>query len=186
VDVRVIAATHRDLSTEVREGRFRQDLYYRLNVFPLHVPSLRERRDDIPALAQAFTSRIAERLRRRIEPPSEACVQRLIAYDWPGNIRELQNVIERAVITSTDGCLNLDRSLPPPGPARDAWRESWPRSSVLTADELAEIERQNLLRALQRSQWQVAGAEGAAALLGLRPSTLTSRMKALGIVRRRE
>jgi PAS domain S-box-containing protein len=178
VDVRVIAATHRDLAREVREGRFRQDLYYRLAVFPLHVPPLRERREDIPLLAATFVERIARRLRRRVEPPSNACLARLVAYEWPGNVRELQNVIERAVITAVDGRLDIARALPveaalPPAAG----------GGILTADELVAVERANLLRALEHTGWRVAGADGAAALLGLKPSTLASRMKALGIAR---
>ena len=183
VDVRVIAATHRDLSCEVRAGRFRQDLYYRLSVFPVHVPPLRERLDDIPLLATAFTTRLAQRLRRRVEPLSDASLARLISYDWPGNIRELQNVLERAVITSVDGRLNLDRALPPPANAAPAQSAESVDLRVLTAEEFLGLERQNVLRALERADWRVAGPGGAAELLGLRPSTLTSRMKALGISR---
>jgi PAS domain S-box-containing protein len=185
VDARVIAATNRNLAREVEQGRFRQDLYYRLSVFPLQVPPLRERRDDIPLLATAFTTRLALRLRRRIDPLSDAEVSRLTAYDWPGNIRELQNVLERAVITSVDGRLNLERALPALS-ADASTRQHTPSSTskILTAEDLADLERQNLLRALKRADWRVAGPGGAAALLGLRPSTLTSRMKALGVTKK--
>jgi transcriptional regulator with GAF, ATPase, and Fis domain len=185
VDVRVIAATNRNLAREVEEGRFRQDLYYRLSVFPLHVPPLRERRDDIPLLTTAFTTRLAGRLRRRIDPLSDAEISRLEAYDWPGNIRELQNVLERAVITSVDGRLNLERALPALS-ADASPRQHAPSSTskILTAEDFVDFERQNLLRALEHADWRVAGPGGAAALLGLRPSTLTSRMKALGVIKK--
>src|SRR5262249_19532587 len=111
VDVRIIAATNRDLGHEVSEGRFREDLYYRLNVVPIEVPPLRERGDDVVTLAAAFAARVGKRMGRRVEPLSEDDVARLRSYAWPGNIRELQNVIERAVITSADGRLGLARFL---------------------------------------------------------------------------
>jgi transcriptional regulator with GAF, ATPase, and Fis domain len=185
VDLRVLAGSKRDLRAMVAEGRFREDLFYRLNVIPIDLPPLRERRDDIPLLATAFTTRLALRLRRRIDPLSDAEVSRLTAYDWPGNIRELQNVLERAVITSVDGRLNLERALPALS-ADASTRQHTPSSTskILTAEDLADLERQNLLRALKRADWRVAGPGGAAALLGLRPSTLTSRMKALGVTKK--
>jgi PAS domain S-box-containing protein len=184
VDVRVIAATNRDLARETEEGRFREDLFYRLNVFPIHVPPLRDRKEDIPLLAEAFTRRISAKTGRRIEAISPADLRRLQASDWPGNIRELQNVIERAVITSRDGRLNLDRALPsmpgvpPPVPSAGPDR-------VRTRREMEDLERGNLLLALEQAGWKVSGTDGAAALLGLRPSTLNSRIKALGIERPR-
>jgi PAS domain S-box-containing protein len=178
VNVRVIAATNRDLLHEVRDGRFRADLYYRLHVFPIAVPALRERGEDVVLLAAEFATRCATTLRRTVEPLSEACARRLRAYAWPGNVRELQNVIERAVITARDGQLNLDRAIPE--------AEAAPRGEggpVLTEAELRELERRNLLRALEATGWRVAGREGAARRLGTSPSTLNSRMKALGIRR---
>ena len=186
VDVRVIAATNRDLQQEVNAGRFREDLYYRLNVFPIEVPPLRERGDDIPLIAESFAARYAKRLGKRCAPLTPACALRLKAYNWPGNVRELQNVIERAVITAQDGRLNLDRALPEghehaaPLPAA----EEQP-ARVRTARELEALERANLLLALEASGWRVSGDNGAAALLGMRPTTLSSRMKALGIERPR-
>jgi transcriptional regulator with GAF, ATPase, and Fis domain len=180
VDVRVVAATNRDLFRAIGEGKFREDLYYRLSVFPITLPPLRERGDDVVLLAEEFARQFAGRTGRRLEPMSAAMAARLRAYPWPGNVRELQNVIERAVITAREGRLNLDRALPatsadPPGPAAEG--------ELLTADDLARLERENLKRALDRAGWKVAGETGAARLLGMAPSTLTSRMKALGLRR---
>ena len=112
VDVRVLAATNRDIESAARAGKFREDLYYRLNVFPIQVPPLRERRGDVGPLAAGFAKKFAQRMGRSIEPLSDDCIRRLEAYRWPGNVRELQNIVERAVITSRDGRLNLDRALP--------------------------------------------------------------------------
>jgi transcriptional regulator with GAF, ATPase, and Fis domain len=188
VDVRIIAATNRDLAQAVKEGEFREDLYYRLNVFPIHLPPLRERVEDVALIASVFAKRFAHRLGRRIEPLSQECIQRLLAYSWPGNVRELMSVIERAVITSRDGRLNLDRALPESvGPALTtpaASDESGTR--IHTAQQLEELERQNLLRALESTGWRVAGEHGAAQLLGMNASTLNSRLKALGISRPRQ
>jgi transcriptional regulator with GAF, ATPase, and Fis domain len=187
VDVRVISATNRNLDEMVRRGSFREDLYYRLNVFPIQLPPLRDRGDDILLLADAFAARCARRLGRPVAPLTEDGRRRLLGYEWPGNVRELANVIERAILTGGDGGLNLDRALPDTG-AR--LRPKWAPSAsgpgpVRTARELEELERANLLRALEATAWKVAGADGAAALLGLSPSTLNSRMKALGLRRPR-
>jgi transcriptional regulator with GAF, ATPase, and Fis domain len=187
VDVRIIAATNRDLAQAVKEGEFREDLYYRLNVFPITLPPLRERGEDVALIASVFAKRFAHRLGRRIEPLSQECIQRLQAYSWPGNVRELMSVIERAVITSRDGRLNLDRALPES--TGDA--VTTPASSdgagtrIRTAREFEELERQNLLCALEATGWRIAGENGAARLLGINPSTLNSRLKALGISRPR-
>jgi transcriptional regulator with GAF, ATPase, and Fis domain len=187
VDVRVIAATNRDPERAVKDGKFREDLYYRLNVFPITVPPLRDRGDDIAVLAFAFAKRFADRMSRSIEPLSPECIRRLKAYNWPGNVRELENVIERAVITARGGRLNLDRALPEtaavPATERAAPEEAPER--VRTVRELEDLERQNLIRALESTGWRVAGEHGAARLLGMNPSTLASRMKALGIHRPR-
>jgi PAS domain S-box-containing protein len=179
VNVRVIAATNRNLLQEVRDGKFREDLYYRLNVFPIEVPALRERGDDVVLLAAAFTRKFSTQMGRAVVPLDENCARRLKAYDWPGNVRELQNVIERAVITARDGRLNLDRALP------EAAAVATPASAtaVLSAKELRQLEKQNIERALESCAWRVAGKDGAAQLLGLSPSTLNSRIKALGIKR---
>ena len=186
VDVRVLAATNRDLDQAVRTGTFRQDLYYRLNVFPIRLPPLRERGGDIDILASEFAATCAERIGRSIEPLSADCLRRLRQYSWPGNVRELQNVIERAVITSRDGRLNLDRALPEG--TTDTINKTVAMSNdgikhIRTARELEDLERRNLILALEKTGWRVAGDNGAAHLLGMNPSTLSSRVKALGIKR---
>jgi PAS domain S-box-containing protein len=191
VNVRVIAATNRDLDKAIREGSFRQDLYYRLNVFPITVPPLRDRHEDVVMLASEFAARFAQRMGKRIEPLSEASKKRLTAYSWPGNVRELQNVIERAVITSRDGSINLDRALPETSveitseaaPVAEAVSPLLRR--ILPVHELQQLERENILRALESSGWRVAGKDGAATMLGINPSTLNSRIRALGIQRPR-
>jgi PAS domain S-box-containing protein len=183
VDVRVIAATNRDLAKAVAEGEFRADLFYRLNVFPIAVPPLRERRDDVPLLAHYFAARHAAKIGKRIDAFSEETLQRLLEYPWPGNVRELENVIERAVILSPEGTLavdpaflRVDASLARQSPS------AAPSASgvVLTA---AENERVNILKALKEARWRIEGERGAARVLGLHPNTLRSRMKRLGIQR---
>lgn len=184
-DVRVVAATNRDLLQEVKGGRFREDLYYRLNVFPIKLPPLRERVEDISILAEAFVKRFARRMGRKLAPLTPACIRRLQAGAWPGNVRELENVIERAVITAQHGGLNLDRALPESG-TRAASKENAISSvepHIRTVRELEELERENIRRALETTGWRVAGDGGAASLLGMKPSTLNSRMKALGLKR---
>ena len=181
VDVRVIAATNRNLKALVAEGKFREDLYFRLNVFPIPVPPLRERGKDVSELADAFVQRFARRMGKRIAPLGEGHLQRLRAYDWPGNVRELQNVIERAIILTSGSELALDRAMsgvtaPPAqtGPPVDGNR-------ILTTHELEELETANIRRALDVSDGKVSGKDGAARLLGIPPTTLFSRMKALSI-----
>ena len=187
VDVRVIAATNRDLQKAVREREFREDLFYRLNVFPLRVPPLRERGDDIGLLARAFAAKYDKRMGRRIEPLSDACVRQLKMYSWPGNVRELQNVIERSVITSQDGLLDLGAALPAEHVRTQAESRALDPSAspqrVLSASEMRDLERKNLVAALNACHWRVAGQNGAASLIGMKPSTLSSRIKALGITR---
>lgn len=185
VDVRVIAATNRDLRQCIEEGTFREDLYYRLNVFPLEIPPLRERGDDIVQLAQAFADKYGKEIGRPIQPLTRDDARRLRAYNWPGNVRELQNVIERAVITAKDGRLNLSRALPDVGadPKAPMTPECPDNSAIKTIAEIQELERANIVRALAASDWKVSGDSGAARLLGMNPSTLTSRMKSLGIRR---
>jgi PAS domain S-box-containing protein len=184
VNVRVVAATNRDLGTMVREGKFREDLFYRLNVFPLRVPPLRERNGDVPLLARAFVERLARRMGRRIEPLQPSDFQRLQDYRWPGNVRELQNVIERAIILSPGSRVDLERAMPgaaapnPPSPM------TAPEPvSILSAKELESLERANIERALASCCGKIAGPKGAAQRLGLAASTLSSRIKALGIQR---
>lgn len=188
VDVRVIAATNRQLRKAVQEGKFREDLYYRLNVFPIEVPPLRERGDDIAPLASAFAKKFAQRMGLHLEPLSEGCIRRLRAYPWPGNVRELQNVIERAVITARNGRLNLDRALPEAGrngAANATVSTEKSHGPIRTMQEFQELERNNLIRALESTGWRISGENGAARLLGINPSTLSSRIKALGIARPR-
>ncbi|MDF0665851.1 MAG: sigma 54-interacting transcriptional regulator [Nitrospira sp.] len=183
VDVRVLAATNRDLAAAVKQGIFREDLYYRLNVFPIRLPPLRERGDDVVKLASVFAKRFAAKMGRTLAPLTADDARRLLTYNWPGNVRELRNVIERAVITAEAGKLNLDRALPETlsvhgVPASSA---ASPPDAILSAKELEELERTNILRALQTAKWKVSGEKGAASLLGLNASTLSSRMKALKI-----
>ena len=184
VDARVVAATNRDLRKATAEGKFREDLFYRLNVFPLTLPPLRERGDDVVLLAEQFARQFATRAGRQIAPLSPDAAARLRSYSWPGNIRELQNVIERAVITASDGELNLARALPLEslGEQRAAPQVA-SETGVLTAQDLARLERDNLRRALESTGWQISGDSGAARLLGMAPSTLASRIKALGLRR---
>ena len=188
VDVRVLSATNRDLERATNEGKFREDLYYRLNVFPIRLPPLRERHGDIAILAAAFAQKFAKNMGRSMEPLSLDCIRRLEAYRWPGNVRELQNIIERAVITSRDGRLNLDRALPESlrSIATVLADKNDNTQRVRTAKELETIEKNNIISALETSKWKVAGEDGAANLLGMKPSTLSSRMKALGIERERQ
>jgi PAS domain S-box-containing protein len=183
VNVRVLAATNRDLAAAVKQGTFREDLYYRLNVFPIRLPPLRERGDDVVRLASVFAQRFAAKMGRTIAPLTADCARRLRAYGWPGNVRELQNVIERAVITANDGTLNMDRALPeaPPVDRPTAELAASTPGSILSAKDLEELERANILRALDAAKWKVSGEKGAASLLGLNASTLSSRMKALKI-----
>ena len=173
VDVRVIAATNRDLAEEVRQSRFRDDLYYRLNVFPITLPSLRERREDIPLLAQHLANRFARTLPKVIKPIPEAVARALQQYEWPGNIRELENVIQRAIILSPDGVISVnDLSLSSAKPA-----------APTVGTTLEEIERHHIQRILSTTLWRIEGRRGAAELLGLKPSTLRSRLRKLGIRR---
>jgi PAS domain S-box-containing protein len=193
-DVRVISATNRDLAAMRQAKSFREDLYHRLSVFPVRLPPLRERGDDVLLLAEHFAARYARKMGRELKPLDESGRRRLLAYGWPGNVRELANVIERAVITSRGGCLNLDRSLPEVearpeagptagGEARTSASREAGEPAILTAPELEALERENLRRALDACGWKISGAGGAAERLGLKPTTLTSRMKALDLRR---
>ena len=182
-DVRVIAATNRDLSMAVQEGKFRTDLYYRLNVFPINIPPLKQRENDIRLLAEHFVSRFSARMGRKIDPLSVECVERLKAYDWPGNVRELQNVIERGVITARQGRLNLDHALPGHMNSTNFAKQTPPENGVKTVLQLQQQERENLLLALKISKWKIGGKKGAAQLVGMPPTTFQSRMKAMGIKR---
>ena len=186
VDVRVICATNRDLKQMVAENKFREDLYYRLNVFPIEIPPLRERADDIVLLASVFAEKCAKRFGKTIEPLSASCIEMLLNYDWPGNIRELQNVIERGTITSFNSKINLDHIIR--GNFNTIYNEE--RNSaeeystaILTERELKKLEQKNLMRALEFTEWRIYGPNGAAALLDMNPSTLRSRIKTFGIKR---
>jgi len=175
-NVRVIAATNRDLKALVREGRFRPDLYYRLNVFPIHVPPLRERPEDIPPLVRHFARQFSRRHGRRIEVICAESMAALLRYSWPGNVRELQNVIERAVILSPGPTLvvRVSELDSPSGALAPATLETLRHSSE-------EMERAQIIRALETTNWVLAGPNGAAARLGVKRTTLQSRMQRLGI-----
>lgn len=188
IDIRVIAATNRDLNRAVAEDRFRRDLFYRLNVFPILMPPLRQRRDDIPLLAHYLIRRCASRIGRHIERVPAATMAQLAAYSWPGNVRELENVIERSVILSSGPDLELPEGLIPattavtghdPSGRRSGSRDAW----TSAAGSLSQTEKESLLEALERTNWRIEGPNGAAAVLKVNPSTLRSRMKKLGVVR---
>lgn len=185
VDVRIIAATNRDLKTDVAKGRFRQDLYYRLNVFPIEVAPLRLRKNDIPLLADHFLRLFQKRGKHTLSRLSAANLKQLKGYDWPGNVRELQNVIERAVITSQGGPLQF--VLPDEkgfgDSTKGAANGSGPEDGgeVVPEFEMKRRERQNIIAALRNSNWKIYGAGGAAQLLGIKPTTLSSRMKKMDI-----
>jgi formate hydrogenlyase transcriptional activator len=172
-DVRVITATHRDLAGMVQEGKFRSDLYYRLNIFPITAPPLRERGGDVVLLARHFADKYARAMKKRFDDFPPEVMSALPSYDWPGNVRELQNVIERAVIMSEDGLVHPQL----PESQRPAIRPS------AGSKTLKEVERQHILDVLSETRWVVAGPAGAAAKLGLNRTTLACRMQKLGIVR---
>ena len=175
VDVRLIAATHRDLESMVRQSTFREDLYYRLRVFPIQVPPLRKRTEDIPELARHFTSTCAQRMNKDIDHIPAETMEALARYSWPGNIRELQNFIERAVILSPCSvlCAPIDEL---------QYSNARPETGIVLS-RLAEVEREHILRALRASKWVVGGRSGAAELLGMKRTSLIYRMHKLGIVR---
>ena len=187
VDVRLVAATNRDLAAMVADGRFRSDLYYRLNVFPLVLPPLRDRSDDIPPLVRHFTQRFARRMGRRIETIPSAVMEALVRYPWPGNIRELQNVIERAVILSLGTSLQVPLSDLQPAttqvPAPTGEKVTQAPVEPAAAVTLADAEREHILGALRETGWVVGGPKGAAARLGMKRSMLYWKMKKLGLSR---
>ena len=172
VDVRVIAATNRDLREEVRAGRFREDLFYRLNVFPIHVPPLRERPDDIPLVVWAFVREFEAAAAKRIESIPRRGMDALVAYAWPGNVRELRNVVERGMIVSPGPVLRLE--VPSVVASPQHGEES---------QRLADVERRHILGVLDQAQWRIRGSQGAASILGLQPTTLEAKMVKLGIKR---
>ncbi|HRS97972.1 MAG TPA: sigma 54-interacting transcriptional regulator, partial [Smithella sp.] len=172
VDVRIIALTSRNLKEEVAEGRFRQDLYYRLNVFPITMPPLRERTGDIPFLVAYFFNKFNRKMQKNLSIIPKDIMAELMAYSWPGNVRELEHVIERAVILSEGQTLRLAEKLT--------------ETEKTPADEneitnLAEVEKRHIIKILQSTNWRIEGPRGAAVLLGLHPNTLRGRMQKLGI-----
>jgi len=178
VDIRIIAATNRNLQEEVRRGRFRADLFYRLNVFPITVPPLRDRPDDLPALVHHLADRLGHELGRPIARIAPRSLEALARHRWPGNIRELENVLRRAIILSRDGLLDLSDFVGEPIDDVEA-----PASFASRVRPLAEAERDHVNFVLEQAGWRVEGLAGAAELLGLKPSTLRSRMQKLGIER---
>jgi transcriptional regulator with GAF, ATPase, and Fis domain len=193
VNVRLISATNQDLASGIRSGRFRQDLFYRLSVFPIRVPSLRERQEDIPLLVGDFIHKFADRLHKPVPKLADDVLDRLMNYDWPGNIRELQNVIERAVILArgevigselivlqsnvADALPGATKAAPDPEPPRPR-----PTTNII---RFADAERHAIARALELALWRISGRGGAADILGLKPTTLHAKMKRLGIRRPR-
>ncbi len=180
IDVRIIAATNRSLKSEAEAGRFRQDLYYRLSVFPMELPPLRKRIEDVPLLAERFLSRYARQVGRPRPRLTLANVQELQRYEWPGNVRELQHVLERACIIATDGRLKFDLAKSLSKRAEEKAIESV-QSKILTESEVRDLEADNIRAALTASHGKIYGNDGAAAKLGMKPTTLSSRIKALGI-----
>ncbi len=171
-DVRVIAATNRRLEKAIEQGRFRSDLYYRLNVFPIHVPPLRERKEDIPFLVNFFVKKYSAKTGRQIKQTSKKVIQTLQTYDWPGNVRELENIIERAIVLCNGERLN-----------NGEWMPRNKKVLNKTICTLAENERRHILKALQATNWQIGGRQGAATLLGMKRTTLQNRIKKLGITK---
>ena len=177
-NARLVVATHRDLLAMVHQGTFREDLYYRLHIFPLTVPPLRARRDDIPVLVRHFAQQYAHTMHKRIEHIPAEAMARLVHYDWPGNVRELQNVIERAVILSSNGV--LWPQVPARNPGACSAAPVSPRSATLD-----DVMREHILDALRTTNWVLGGLHGAATRLGMKRTTLASRMEKLGIFRQR-
>jgi formate hydrogenlyase transcriptional activator len=175
VDVRIVAATHRDLEGMILKGQFRSDLYYRLNVFPISIPPLRERPEDIPLLVRHFVREATRRLHKTIDTIPSETMTALTEYQWPGNIRELENVVERAVILSRGSVLSV--------PYRDLHSRVAPGHTTEKLEAMADVEREHIRAILKETRWALSGPRGAAARLGLNRSTLYFRMKKLGIVR---
>lgn len=193
INVRLVAATHRDLAHMVARNEFRSDLYYRLNVFPVLIPPLRERPDDIPQLILHFVEIFSRRMGKRIEEIPQATMNAFSAYHWPGNVRELQNLVERAVIRSDNGVLPNPVSTPQASkrsdlklgedllPIEESGRKTEPGATREFTDSLEEIQRQHILRVLEKTGWVISGPNGAGAILDIHPNTLRSLMDRLGI-----
>ncbi|MCP4400400.1 MAG: AAA domain-containing protein [bacterium] len=173
VDVRVIAATNRGLEKEIANGAFREDLFYRLNVFPVQLPPLRKRKDDIPLLVNHFVQKYNTKIGKRVDTVSQKVMERLQTYHWPGNVRELENIVERAVIVCQGNCLKVGDWLPK--------KDLPPGQPELTT--LEDAEKAHILKALEFTEWRISGVRGAAKILGMKPTTLESRMKKLDIRR---
>jgi PAS domain S-box-containing protein len=182
VDVRIIAATHRNLLELSKSGKFREDLYYRLNVFPIEIPPLRKRDNDICLIAHEMINQFSKKLGKSINTLNDNDKAILLSYNWPGNVRELQNLIERAVIISQEGKVNWQAIIPNNKNVQQVNSEV-KTTRILTTKELNELEKENILRALKQTRWKISGKNGAAELLQLPPTTLASRIKALGIER---
>jgi formate hydrogenlyase transcriptional activator len=192
VNVRVIAATNRDLAAMVRDGKFRSDLFYRLNVLPVSIPALRQRQGDVPLLVAFFVQRFAKKLSKPVKQVSGETMSRLVNYPWPGNIRELQNVIERAVVLSQGHTLELASDfgpVPSSHPSNlehdqfDQSKVKNQKSKIAEPASLTEVERRHIESVLTQTNWMIEGERGAAKVLNLSPSTLRSRMQKLGIRR---
>ena len=182
--MRLIAASNRDLQREVDEGRFRQDLFYRLSVFPIEVPPLRQRREDIGPLVAHFIRQGARRMNRPEPQIDKKALDELATYDWPGNVRELQNTVERAIILWREGALTFEIPARRARHGTDTRAEPAEKASLMTRDELKRQEREAIVKALQRANGKISGPGGAAELLGMKASTLASRISALRIQRR--
>lgn len=176
VDVRIVAATHRDLNSAVAEGAFRADLFFRLNVFPIVVPPLRERPGDIPDLVRHFLLHFGRKLGRAFDGVSDASMQALLEYHWPGNVRELENIVERAMIVGSGATLEIDSQ----------WLAPVSLTNAVPSSHLAEVERQTIRMALERCRGRVYGPNGAASMLGIKPTTLYSKMRKLKIAKHDE
>jgi formate hydrogenlyase transcriptional activator len=189
VDVRVVAATHQDLSKLVAERAFRSDLYYRLNVFPIQIPPLRERREDVPLLVRYFVQKFSRRQNKTVEYVPADAMDALANYNWPGNVRELENLIERAVLLSPGKELRVPLAELKPADGTRSFAASGTNGGETSGgmpakvSTLEEAERQHILRALRQTEWRIAGPKGAAQLLGLKRTTLQARMRKLGIKR---
>jgi transcriptional regulator with GAF, ATPase, and Fis domain len=175
-DVRLIAATNRELQKQVAAGTFRSDLYYRLNVFPLALPPLRERREDIPRLINHFLARAGRRLGKPVGDMGSACLDQAMSYDWPGNVRELENFVERSAILGKAALLEASESHAAP-----VGQTTKPAAAQSSPESLEDVERCHILRVLEQTRWAIEGERGAARILGLNPSTLRGRLRKLGI-----
>ena len=184
MDVRVVAATNADLSRLVAERKFRSDLFYRLNVFPIQIPPLRDRREDISLLVRYFVQKFSRRLNKTVQYVPADAMDALVSYSWPGNIRELENLLERAVILSPGKELRVPLTELRNAPAMPEAEESpLAASTAAPVATLEEAERQHILRALRQTEWRIAGPRGAANLLGMKRTTLQARIRKLGIRR---